>query len=233
MNLFRLRHNAFGRVVLDAEAREGAARGRLRKRSSTRCGARRSMTITTDPTARPDTTAMVIVHNMFRRHFRALPALVRSVADGDVARAARIVTFIDELTAGLHHHHSGEDELMWPLLLDRAPTDNELINRMEEQHERIGELYERAQHQAREFAANADPAVRGSLAATLDALAAALDEHMAEEEQHILPVVERVMTVAEWERLGERGREGIPKDRRLVFLGEIYGTDPDWRGSTH
>ncbi|MBD0323142.1 MAG: hemerythrin domain-containing protein [Aldersonia sp.] len=230
------------------------------------------MTITTDPTTRPDTTAMVVVHNMFRRHFRALPALVRSVADGDVARAARIVTFVDELTAGLHHHHSGEDELMWPLLLDRAPTDNELINGMEEQHERIGELYERAQHQAREFAANADPAVRGSLAATLDALAAALDEHMAEEEQHILPVVERVMTVAEWERLGERGRDGIPKDRRLVFLGfilqgvsaaerkrflgemplparlawrligkrayakeyrEIYGTDPDWRGSTH
>lgn len=177
------------------------------------------MTVTTDTAARPDTGEMLIVHNMFRRHFRALPALVHGVADGDVERAARLVAFIDELSTGLHHHHTTEDELMWPLLLDRAPTDSELILRMEEQHERIAELNERAQPQARRFAETADPVVRKELATTLAALAAALDEHMAEEEIHILPVVEDVLTVPEWEKLGERGRASVPKDRRLVFLG--------------
>ena len=33
---------------------------------------------------------------------------------------------------------------MWPLLLEEAPMDSALILRMEEQHERIGELYHRA-----------------------------------------------------------------------------------------
>ncbi len=33
---------------------------------------------------------------------------------------------------------------MWPLLLEQAPMDSEMILRMEEQHERISELYQRA-----------------------------------------------------------------------------------------
>ena len=55
-----------------------------------------------------------------------------------------VVEFLAELTTALHHHHEGEDELMWPLLLERAPLDSALILTMEEQHERIAELYQRA-----------------------------------------------------------------------------------------
>ena len=102
-------------------------------------------------TARPDTSEMVFVHNCFRQQFRALPGLVRAVPDGDVGRAAVVVDFLAELTAALHHHHEGEDELMWPLLLERAPMDSALILRMEEQHERIAELYRRAADSAAEF----------------------------------------------------------------------------------
>ena len=44
---------------------------------------------------------------------------------------------------------------------------------------------------------------------------------------YILPLVERVMTVPQWEALGERGRAGIPKDRQLVFLGiHVRGQRP-------
>ncbi|WP_063049787.1 hemerythrin domain-containing protein [Nocardia arthritidis] len=179
------------------------------------------MNTATQTAERPDTTEMVLVHNAFRRHFAGLPGLVGGVADGDIARAARIAGFLTELDTGLRHHHSAEDELMWPLLLERAETDSTLILRMEEQHERIAELIERADGQAARFAASAHPQTRAQLAATLRSLAAALDEHMAEEEAHILPLVERVMTVPEWEALGERGRAAVPKDRQLIFLGFI------------
>ncbi|MGQ4614793.1 hemerythrin domain-containing protein [Nocardia sp. R7R-8] len=178
------------------------------------------MNTTTAP-ARPDTYDMVVVHNAFRRHFHALPGLVTEVAAGDVDRARRLVAFLDELGTGLHQHHSGEDELLWPLLLERAPADAASVLRMEEQHERIAELTERAHRLAAEFAAAADPSVRDRLAVTLRALATAVDEHLAEEEQHILPVVENVMTATEWQALGERGRDHLPKDRQLVFLGFI------------
>lgn len=167
----------------------------------------------------PDTGEMVFVHNCFRKQFGALPGLVAAVPDGDTGRATVLVDFLGELTTSLHHHHEGEDELMWPLLLERAPLDSALILRMEEQHERIGELYHRAAEHAAAFAATADPGSRADLAETLTELDAALGEHLHDEEVQILPLVERVMTVAQWEELGERGRAGIPKDRMLVFLG--------------
>lgn len=174
---------------------------------------------TTTAQARPDTYDMIVVHNAFRHHFHALPGLIAGVAAGDVERARRLTAFLDELNTGLHSHHTGEDELLWPLLLDRAPVDAAIVLRMEEQHERIAALADRAHHRAAAFADTADPSSRDQLATTLTALATALDEHMSEEETHILPLVEDVMTVPEWQALGERGREHMPKDRQLVFLG--------------
>ena len=179
---------------------------------------------------RPDTAEMVFVHNSFRKQFGNLPGLVRGVAPGDRARAAVVVGFLGELTTALHHHHEGEDELMWPLLLERAPMDSELILRMEEQHERIGELYHRAADHSAAFAAAADPRSRTDLAETLTELTAALVEHLHDEEVEILPLVERVMTVPQWEALGERGRAGIPKDRLLVFLGFMLDANSPARG---
>ena len=180
--------------------------------------------------ARPDTSEMVFVHNSFRRQFRALPGLVRAVPDGDRERARVVVDFQQELTTALHHHHEGEDELMWPLLLEQAPMDSELILRMEEQHERISELYQRAGENAADFTTTADAKSRGELADTLTDLVEALEEHLHDEEVYILPLVERVMTVPQWEALGERGRAGIPKDRQLVFLGFLLQANTPERG---
>lgn len=185
--------------------------------------------MTTAAVDRPDTAEMVFVHNSFRKQFGNLPGLVRGVAPGDRERAGVVVEFLGELTTALHHHHEGEDELMWPLLLERAPMDSALILRMEEQHERIAELYRRAEHTAPTFTARADADSADALASTLTELNDALGEHLHDEEVHILPLVEKVMTVPEWEALGERGRAGIPKDRMLVFLGFLFDANPPER----
>jgi iron-sulfur cluster repair protein YtfE (RIC family) len=183
------------------------------------------MTGTTE--TRPDTREMVVVHDMFRREFGELPALVRGVPAGDTARAGVVVDFVDELANGLHHHHTGEDELMWPLLLERDRADSALVLRMEEQHGRIADLHDRVVAQAAEFRRAADPVTGEALAATLARLHAALVEHLAEEEAEILPIVERVMSPSEWEALGERGRAGLSKDRLLIQLGYLlHGTSP-------
>ncbi|WP_063063067.1 hemerythrin domain-containing protein [Nocardia violaceofusca] len=173
---------------------------------------------------RPDTFDMLVVHNAFRSHFRALPGLVARVDAGEVERARQLAAFLDELCTGLHEHHTGEDELMWPLLLERAPMHAGAILRMEEQHERIAELVRRARRDADEFTTAASASVRDRLAETLRTLAAALDEHLAEEERQVLAVVEEVMTVAEWRALGERGRAQMPRNRQLVFLGFMMHT---------
>jgi len=164
---------------------------------------------------------MVIVHRVFRREFRLLPAMVRAVHDGDTARAARIAGHARELIAALHHHHSGEDELLWPLLTARATLDGELVSRMERQHEEVSVLLDTADEQVPRWSSTAAPAARDQLAATLESVSTSLDEHLAEEENQVLPLVRQHVSESEWSQLGERGMASIPRDRMLVFLGHI------------
>ena len=86
---------------------------------------------------RPDTHDMFVVHRVFRRETALLPRLVRNVRPGDTARAAVVADHYRGYALGLHHHHTGEDELIWPLLLARVDLEAELVLRMEEQHERV------------------------------------------------------------------------------------------------
>ncbi len=177
---------------------------------------------------RPQTWEMVVVHRFFRREFGALPALVRGVPAGDVARAAVVLAHLRELTETLHHHHSAEDELVWPLLLERVDLERPLVLRMEEQHERVAALLERAQVQAGAFGQDGSPAAGEALAVTLTSLSAALEEHLDDEELQVLPVAERHMTLAEWDAVGERARASLPKDRVLVLLGHLLeGCSPE------
>jgi len=180
--------------------------------------------------ARPDTREMVVIHDVFRRVLGDLPGLIRGVADRDAVRAGVLADAFVEFATGLHHHHTNEDEILWPTLLERVEVERAFVLRAEEQHERVHELLERGHVRAASFRTDASAEKREAFAATVAELDAALREHMADEEQYILPLVERYLTVAEWEQLGERGRASIPKDRLLVQLGWILdGLTPEQR----
>lgn len=176
----------------------------------------------TDTTVtRPDTHDMVIVHRVFRREFRLLPDLVRAVADGDTTRAALVGRHADELVTALHHHHTGEDQLLWPRLRERTAVNVELVATMERQHEHVAVLLATAHDVIPAWSAAADASTRDKLAAILGEVSTALDEHLTQEEREILPLAEQHMTADEWAELGKRGMAAIPKDRLFVFLGHM------------
>jgi len=177
----------------------------------------------TTVTERVDTWEMVLVHRVFRRDFRMLPTLVRAVAEGDTARAETIGFHVGIVADALDHHHTGEDELLWPLLLERATLHTELVTRMEAQHAQVHEPLERIAELAPRWRAHAWAADRDALADAIARASVALDEHLADEEQEILPLVSEHITPAEWNALNERGRATIPKGKlALVFLGSIF-----------
>jgi hypothetical protein len=89
-----------------------------------------------------DVRDMYVVHRAFRRELGLLPGLVRAVAPGDTARATVLARHARMCLQGLHLHHTGEDELLWPKLLERCTPDAELIHRMEAQHERVHDALE-------------------------------------------------------------------------------------------
>jgi iron-sulfur cluster repair protein YtfE (RIC family) len=175
---------------------------------------------------------MVIIHDVFRRLYGDLPGLIRGAPAGDTARAAVLVDTYRELSEGLHHHHTGEDAMLWPLLLERVGGGDATVANAAEQHQRLHDLIERAEPQATAFRSSASAAARDAFAATVEEIGAALREHMADEERTVLPLVEQHLSVAEWEALSERQRAGIPKDRLLIQLGWILdGLSPTERAT--
>jgi hemerythrin-like domain-containing protein len=177
-----------------------------------------------------DTSDMVIVHRMFRRECALLPQLVAAVAGGDLARARTVAGHAREVLDMLHHHHVGEDELLWPRLSARTRFHADLLARMDSQHQALAVLLE---HTATAFAEWQDaPTAQTStpLTALLEQLSTGLNEHFDEEEAAVLPIVERVITAAEYQEVGQRGLMSIPLTRRLVVLGYLLeGATPQER----
>ncbi len=55
----------------------------------------------------------------------------------------------------------------------------------------------------------------------LEQISSGIDEHFDEEEAAILPIVECVITAAEYQEVGQRGLVSIPLTRRLIVLGYL------------
>ena len=165
-----------------------------------------------------DVHDMVVVHRVFRREFRLIPELARRVEAGDTARAKVLADHARLVLTGLHGHHTSEDLLLWPKLLERAAPDAELVHRMESQHERVANAIDRIGPALDRWEAEARPAVSEEVAAAFDALRGALLEHLDDEERHILPLAARHLTQAEWNELGEHGvGETRKKDLPILF----------------
>jgi hemerythrin-like domain-containing protein len=176
-----------------------------------------------------DTREMIAVHSAFRREFRLAPALVRAVAPGDVPRAQVVADHLELLGTFLHHHHAGEDRLLWPKLLERVPAElAPTVELMERQHEGVHEVIEETTAALARWRTDAAQADRDELADALDRLHTLLVEHLAAEEQHILPLASRTLTEAEWGELGEDGMASQPKNKLpMIFVMIMKDADPE------
>ena len=189
------------------------------------------MTATTDTTtARPRIEEMYVVHRVFRRELTLLPRLVRAVREGDTDRAALVGGHLRLVLDGLHLHHTGEDEVLWPRLLERAAPSAELVHTMQTQHDLVDRHLDRLDPLLDEWMRSA-AVVRGEQVARItDDLRESLLEHLDLEEREILPLISEHITVAEWALLGEHGRGSMPAKLLPLLFGSIMeDADPEER----
>lgn len=179
------------------------------------------MSSLTDSGQRPDVNEMVVIHRVFRREFVAIPMLVRHVADGDAARARQVGEHLALLLSGLHMHHAGEDEVLWPLLQERAAPSTGLVMTMHVQHERVDAHAGQVDAGLRSWRAQPDTVQGEQLARAVERLAAALFEHLDLEERAILPPVTAHVSVAEWDSLGEHGKKSMSARQLPLLFGAI------------
>ena len=175
-----------------------------------------------------DTSVMPTLHTFHRREFRLAGGVVSGVATGDLRRAKVVADHVELLTRHLHHHHTIEDELMWPKLLERVPEElAPIVHLMESQHERVDGLIQQIDALLPAFRETAAADVRERLADLLDTLHVHLVEHLDAEEERLLPIAARTMTQQEWDAMGEAGRSGLPRREMALTFGMYqYEGDP-------
>lgn len=176
-----------------------------------------------------DTRVMNTLHTFFRREHRLAGGLLRGVVDGDTRRSQVVGAHLDFLTRALHHHHSVEDRVLWPLLLERVPEElAPIVHLMESQHERVDGLIQEIEALLPGWTRDADAATAARLADLFDTLYVHLVEHLDAEEQRLLPIAARTVTQAEWDHMGEVARREAPKEDGLLAMGMFqHEGDPE------
>jgi hemerythrin-like domain-containing protein len=177
---------------------------------------------THDDATLTDTRVMGVIHSIYRRELGLAGGVLRGVAPGDVARAAVVADHLQLVHDHLHHHHTAEDELLWPLLLERVPEElAPLVHLMESQHATVETLLGEVAGLLPTWRRTAGPDERDRLAGLHDRLHLHLVEHMDAEEERLLPIAARTVSQEEWEAMGAAARAGTPRSQSLLVLGMI------------
>ena len=84
-----------------------------------------------------DTRMMGIVHSALRRDLVRLRLVLGTPAAQEPRRRTALAEHAIWLMDFLHHHHTGEDEGLYPLVVRRNPEAAELCERMDVDHDTI------------------------------------------------------------------------------------------------
>ena len=167
-----------------------------------------------------DMTMMYVMHHAFRRDLRALARAARVTPLGDrvawreLDRRWRLFAYV------LHHHHTGEDEGIWPLLAGRVTEDERpVLAAMEAEHHLIDPLLEQCADLFLRLTFDRDRNARQSLVRALEGARPLLEDHLAHEEREAIPLMQRYVTPEEDERIErEHFRAGVPLRRVLEVV---------------
>ena len=159
-----------------------------------------------------DMMMMYVMHHGFRRDLAAFAEAARATPVHDRLAWQALAERWDLFSEVLHHHHSGEDAGLWPLLMERTdPEGREVLEAMEAEHAEIDPVLQACAAGFARLSTHADEDARAALAVRLCAAKESLGRHLRHEETEAIEIIQRVMTHEEWERLEEEHfRKGVP-----------------------
>ena len=151
----------------------------------------------------PDLTAYHAVHAAIRTAPHRMAVAAGRLDPADRRATSALVRYWKGYTGEVLAHHTGEDEIFFPALVDRVAPAADLVARTDAEHHRLDELTEAVEAAVGEVRDGADPALTG-LAERMGALAVLMDDHLAFEDAEILPLFERHFDGEEFDALEQQ-----------------------------
>jgi len=141
----------------------------------------------------PNLTGFLLAHSAMRQEFGMLAEVAGQPLDE--RRAALFEDQVAMVLEVLHHHHTAEDDTIWPALRKRHPTARAGLDELEADHDAIDPLIRAAGDRNLPLAGRA---------AVLRDLHERINLHLDREEAVAVPLISKHITVTEWDALGKR-----------------------------
>jgi len=162
-----------------------------------------------------DVTSYRLIHRALRRAPHRLGAAVRHGDPADRRRTAAIARYWKGYAGEVLAHHTIEDDVFFPALVDRVPMAARLIERTDHEHHVLDELMARCGEAVRRLQ---DATATGPvLAEPFEALAEHMDRHLDFEDAEILPLFERHFDADEYEAMDQEALEQIGVGPQAAF----------------
>ncbi|WP_459956064.1 hemerythrin domain-containing protein [Nocardia sp. IFM 10818] len=181
----------------------------------------------------PDLLGVRLAHRAMIADTARFAGLTRDIAVGNAecqpVRARAVTDYLLLLCDSIHHHHTIEDEVLWPLL--RATAGDAVdVRELEDDHAQLDPLLDDIRSSARAFAtARSGSAAR--LGGQLARLHTVLSEHIADEENTVFPVITTYLSAEQWSRVEAAARKGAKMSFELPRMFS-HCTPDEWQRAT-
>ncbi|AKK28737.1 hemerythrin domain-containing protein [Mycobacterium sp. EPa45] len=166
----------------------------------------------------PELIGITLAHRAMLTDVGRLAAAVTAIGEGrqrcSARRAQAIARYTDLLCESIHHHHTVEDTVLWPVI-DACAGDVVDLTELTDDHAALDPRLEIIGHRANAFRVAGDRRTAALLGAELADLRNLLAEHIAEEERDIFPVIRQYVSVADWQVVEKTAQ----RTGRLTFDG--------------
>ena len=168
-----------------------------------------------------DVSDMYAVHKALTGALEAAPAYVAN-AGVDAERVEVIGSFCENVIEFLHVHHSGEDELIYPVLEQRCPESRSELERINDQHKLLHAPIDTGRSAIATW--RAAPSTDHAQA-VIDAIVSIIEPlrpHLTEEETVLLPIASKWISPEEFGRLPGHHMMSFRADKPWLMMGLVW-----------
>jgi hemerythrin-like domain-containing protein len=167
-----------------------------------------------------ETGDMRVVHEALLAAFDAADGLV-AAAGTDAEKVATVATFFENVLEFLHVHHEGEDELLYPRIMDRCTEHATLLEQIEKEHALLNEPMATARAAIVSWEATPTADTGAIVATSLDIVEGTLRPHLKIEEELVLPIAAAHVSQEEWGELPAHSMQSFSADKPWLPFGLI------------
>jgi hemerythrin-like domain-containing protein len=167
-----------------------------------------------------DVADMYAVHKALMGALDAAPAYVGK-AGSDPERVEVIGSFYENVIEFLHGHHTGEDEVVYPVLEQRCAERRSDLARIDDQHKLLHAPMDAGRAALAAWRATPTPENAQALIDAIASIDETLRPHLTEEEAVVLPIAAQWMSQEEWAELPGHAMATFRADKPWLPLGLV------------